>query len=86
MEIIQIGYMRMLEVVVAELVEHQKDVVIARSVDEMGVLVTLQVHQDDMGKVIGRKGQLALALRTILRAAGTKDFATVSFKILEPQA
>ena len=45
-----------LEYVVKGLVEHPDSVKIDRVVDEMGVLLTLDVHAEDMGKIIGRSG------------------------------
>jgi predicted RNA-binding protein YlqC (UPF0109 family) len=74
-----------LEYVVKSLVEHPEDVKINRTVDEMGVLLTLSVHKDDMGKVIGRSGATAKAIRTILRVVGMKNDARVNLKIEEPE-
>lgn len=51
----------------------------------MGVLLTLDVHAEDMGKVIGRKGATAKAIRTLLRVVGMKNYARVNMKILEPE-
>lgn len=73
-----------LEFVVKGLVEHPEDVKIGRSVDEMGVLLTLDLHADDMGKVIGRSGNTAKAIRTLLRVVGMKHNARVNLKINEP--
>ena len=73
-----------LEFVVKGLVEHPEDVKIGRTVDEMGVLLTLDLHPDDMGKVIGRSGNTAKAIRTLLRVVGMKHNARVNLKINEP--
>ncbi len=73
-----------LEFVVKALVEHPNDVKITRTVDEMGVLMTLDVHPDDMGKVIGRQGNTAKAIRILLRVVGMKNNARVNLKINEP--
>jgi hypothetical protein len=73
-----------LEFVVKGLVEHPDDVKIGRVVDEMGVLLTLDLHPDDMGKVIGRSGNTAKAIRTLLRVVGMKHNARVNLKINEP--
>jgi predicted RNA-binding protein YlqC (UPF0109 family) len=73
-----------LEQVVKALVDTSDAVVINRSVDEMGVLLTLTVHPDDMGKIIGRDGNIAKALRTLLRVVGMKHNARVNLKINEP--
>lgn len=74
-----------LEMVVKALVENPNDVVIDRTVDEMGVLLTLSVNQVDMGKIIGRSGNTAKAIRTLLRVVGMKHNARVNLKINEPE-
>lgn len=74
-----------LEYVVKALVDNPNDVKITRTVDEMGVLLTLTVHKDDMGKIIGRSGATAKAIRTILRVVGMKNEARVNLKIEEPE-
>ena len=73
-----------LEYVVKALVEHPEEVKIKRTVDEMGVLLTLSVNTADMGKVIGRMGNTAKAIRTLLRVVGMKNNARVNLKINEP--
>lgn len=73
-----------LESVVRALVENPADVKITRTVDEMGVLLTLDVNPVDMGKVIGRSGNTAKAIRTLLRVVGMKNNARVNLKISEP--
>ena len=70
--------------VVKALVDHPESVVTTRTVDEMGVLLTLTVHPDDMGKMIGKDGNTAKSLRTLLRVVGMKHNARVNLKINEP--
>ncbi len=74
-----------LEYVVKALVDNPNDVKIDRSVDEMGVLITLTVNPSDMGKIIGRMGNTAKAIRTLLRIIGMKNNARVNLKINEPE-
>ncbi len=74
-----------IEYVVKSLVDHPEAVVVERKIDEMGVLITLSVHADDMGMVIGREGMTAKALRTLLRVIGAKHNARVNLKINEPE-
>ncbi len=74
-----------LETVVKALVDHPESVKINRTVDEMGVLLTLDVHAEDMGKIIGRSGNTAKAIRTLLRVVGMKHDARVNLKINEPE-
>lgn len=71
--------------VVKGLVDHPDDVKIERTVDEMGVLLTLDVHSEDMGKIIGRKGVTAKAIRTLLRVVGMRQNERVNMKITEPE-
>lgn len=72
------------EYVVKQIVEKPDEVVVERVVDEMGVLITLKVSKDDMGKIIGKSGQTAKALRILLRIIGSKNNARVNLKIVEP--
>ena len=73
-----------LDFVIKALVEFPADVKINRTVDEMGVLMTLDVNPADMGKIIGREGNTAKAIRTLLRVVGMKNNARVNLKINEP--
>lgn len=74
-----------LQYVVTSLVDKPTDVEIKRNVDEMGVLLTLKVNREDMGKIIGRDGHTAKAIRTLLRVIGMKNNARVNLKIEEPE-
>ena len=74
-----------LEYVVKALVDNPNDVKIERTVDEMGVLISLTVNPADMGKIIGRMGNTAKAIRTLLRIIGMKNNARVNLKINEPE-
>lgn len=74
-----------IEYVVKALVDFPEEVKVVRTIDEMGVLLTLRVHKDDMGKVIGRSGATAKAIRTVLRVVGMKNDARVNLKIEEPE-
>lgn len=76
---------KFLEYIVKQIVENPSDVVIERTVDEMGVLLSLKVHKDDMGKLIGKNGQTAKSIRTLLRIIGSKNNARVNLKIVEPE-
>ena len=74
-----------LEYVVKALVDNPNDVKLDRTVDEMGVLISLTVNPADMGKIIGRMGNTAKAIRTLLRIIGMKNNARVNLKINEPE-
>ena len=73
------------EYVVKNLVDNPDGVTTERTVDEMGVLITLKVDPKDLGQVIGRNGQTAKAIRTLLRVVGAKNQARVNMKIYEPE-
>lgn len=70
------------EYIVKSLVENGDDVIVDRIVDEKGVLLTLTVNPEDLGRVIGRRGVTAQSLRTLLRALGTKNSARYNLKIV----
>ncbi len=74
-----------LEYVVKVLVDHPESIKVTRTIDERGVLLLLDVHPEDMGKVIGKEGHTAKAIRTILRVVGIKNGARVNLKINEPE-
>lgn len=74
-----------LEFVVKSLVDRPDAVKTERKVDEMGVLISLKVDPADMGKIIGRNGNTAKAIRTLLRVVGIKHNARVNLKIEEPE-
>lgn len=73
------------EMIVKEIVDNPNDVKVDRTVDDRGVLLTLSINPLDMGKVIGKEGKTAEALRTLLRIIGAKNNARVNLKILEPE-
>ena len=71
--------------IVEQIVDDPSAVHIERTVDEMGVLLTLKVNKEDMGKIIGKNGQTAKSIRTLLRIIGSKNNARVNLKIVEPE-
>ena len=73
------------EYVIRAIVNNPDDVKTERIVDERGVLITLHINQADMGYVIGRQGQTARAVRTLLKIVGAKANARVNLKIYEPE-
>ena len=73
-----------LEYAVKAITDHPEAVETTRTIDQMGVLLTLTVHPEDMGKIIGKLGKTAEALRILLRVVGMKNNARVNLKINEP--
>ena len=71
-----------IEYIVKSVVGHPDDVVVDRIIDEKGVLLTLTVNPEDLGRVIGKRGITAQSLRTLLRALGTKNDARYNLKIV----
>jgi len=70
------------EFIVKSLVGHPDDVSVERIIDEKGVLLSLTVNPEDLGRVIGKRGVTAQSLRTLLRALGTKNDARYNLKIV----
>ncbi len=78
------GDKEFLEFIVKNLVDNPESVEVERKVDEMGVLLTLKVHPEDMGQIIGKEGSTARAIRNLVRIIGLKNKARVNLKIVEP--
>lgn len=73
------------EDVVKAIVDNPADVKTERTIDERGVLIKLYVNPEDMGKIIGKDGKTAKAIRTLLRVFGAKNNARLNLKIVEPE-
>ena len=71
--------------IVKALVDHPEDVKVERKVDEMGVLLSVRVHAEDMGQIVGRQGATARSIRSLVRIVGLKNHARVNLKIEEPE-
>ena len=70
------------EYIVKTLVNNPDKVEIDRTIDEKGVLLSLEVDPEDVGRIIGRRGATAQSIRTLLRALGTKNDARYNLKIV----
>lgn len=77
-------YQEILEAILKALVNHPEEVKLQRVVDEMGVLLRVRVHPQDMGLVLGRKGENIKSIKNIVKAIGMKNYARVNIKIEEP--
>ena len=73
------------EFLVQNIVENPEDVHVERVIDELGVLISLRINKADMGTVIGKNGQTAKAIRTLLRVIGSKTNARINLKIIDPE-
>jgi len=67
------------------IVNNPDDVKVTRSVDERGVLLTLDVAPTDIGYVVGRRGRTIQAVRTLVKVVGAKNNALVNLKLNEPE-
>ena len=70
------------EYIVKTLVNNPEKVTVDRKIDEKGVLLSLTVDPEDVGRVIGKRGVTAQAIRVLLRALGTKQDARYNLKIV----
>ena len=73
------------ESIVKAIVDHPEEVVTGRTLDERGVLIQLTVNREDMGKVIGREGRTAKAIRSLLRVFGARNESRINLKIVDPE-
>ncbi|MDO8443904.1 MAG: KH domain-containing protein [bacterium] len=76
---------KFIEELVKAIVDNPSDVKTERTIDERGVLIKLYVNPEDMGKIIGKEGKTAKAIRTLLRVYGAKNDARLNLKIVEPE-
>jgi len=74
-----------LEYIIKALVDYPDEVKVTRTIDEMGVLLTLKVNPKDMGRIIGRQGSTVRAIRSLTRLIGLRHNARVNLKIEEPE-
>lgn len=73
----------LVEVIAKSLVDHPDEVVVTESETEKSIVVELKVASDDMGKVIGKQGRIAKAIRSVVKAAASKDDKKVIVEILQ---
>ncbi|NLL72850.1 MAG: KH domain-containing protein [Clostridiales bacterium] len=73
----------LVEVIAKSLVDHPDEVVVTERETEKSIVVELKVASDDMGKVIGKQGRIAKSIRTVVKAAATKDDKKVVVEIMQ---
>lgn len=73
----------LVEVIAKSLVDHPEDIRVEEKQQDRQVTLELHVDEDDMGKVIGRQGRIAKAMRTVVKAAATRENKKVSVDIIE---
>ncbi|HID07519.1 MAG TPA: KH domain-containing protein [Armatimonadetes bacterium] len=74
----------LVEYIVRQLVDQPDQVRVSQIEGERTIVIEIKVAPDDLGKVIGRKGRIAQALRTLVKAAATKRGKKVTVEILPP--
>ena len=71
----------LLEVIAKSLVDNQDEVVVTEKETEKGLVLELKVAPSDMGKVIGKQGRIAKAIRSVVKAAASRENKQVSVEI-----
>jgi hypothetical protein len=74
---------QLVEAIAKSLVDDPDSVVVTSEENKQTITISLKVAPDDMGKVIGRQGRIARALRTVVRAAATKEKKKVTVEIVQ---
>ena len=77
------GIKELVEVIAKALVDNPEGVVVTETVDPKSVVLELKVDPEDMGKVIGKQGRIARAIRTVVKSAASKDDKKVIVEILQ---
>ena len=73
---------KLVEVIAKSLVDHPDEVVVTENEKEDAVIIELKVGPSDMGKVIGKQGRIAKAIRSVVKAASSKDNTRVDVEIV----
>ena len=73
----------LVEVIARALVDHPDEVVVTEEESGKNIVVKLKVAESDMGKVIGKQGRIAKAIRSVVKAASTFDDRRVDVEIVE---
>ena len=73
----------LVEVIAASLVDHPEEVVVTETETEKAIVIELRVAEGDMGKVIGKQGRIAKAIRTVVKSAASRDDKKVIVEILQ---
>jgi len=73
----------LVRVIATSLVDHPEEVVVTEKETDKSIIIELKVAPDDMGKVIGKQGRIAKSIRTVVKAAATKDDKKVIVEILQ---
>ena len=72
----------LVNVIASSLVDHPEAVQITETEKDNAIVIELKVHESDMGKVIGKQGRIARAIRTVVKAAASKEEKKVIVDII----
>ena len=72
----------LIETIVKSLVDYPDDVVVNQEEDDRKITYSLTVHKDDVGKVIGKQGRIAKAIRTVVYAAASNESKRIHLEIM----
>lgn len=72
----------LVEVIAKSLVDYPEEVVVTQTENEKSIVLELRVAQSDMGKVIGKQGRIAKAIRSVVKAAASKESKKVIVDIM----
>lgn len=73
----------LVEVIAKSLVDHPEEVVVSQTEDDKSIVIELRVAQVDMGKVIGKQGRIAKAIRSVVKAAASRADKKVIVEIMQ---
>ena len=73
----------LVEVIAKSLVDYPDQVVVTETENEKAIVLALRVAQSDMGKVIGKQGRIAKAIRSVVKAAASKEEKKVIVEIMQ---
>lgn len=72
----------LIKIIATSLVDHPEQVVVSETETDKSIVIELKVAPEDMGKVIGKQGRIAKSIRTVVKAAATKDDKKVVVDII----
>ncbi len=64
--------------------ENKEAIVLDHKKDDLGILITIQIAESDMGRLIGKQGQTISSIRTLIRVIGARGNERINIKVLEP--
>jgi predicted RNA-binding protein YlqC (UPF0109 family) len=69
--------------ILQQICDHQDDLKVTHIEDDKGLLISIEAHDEDMGKIIGKKGQMISALRLLVKAMGSRTREKINIKVLD---